>query len=325
MKKAISIWNNRIAPVFDESQECIIIEEDYSKSEVQKLPLGLEDKIQFLLDNEVSTLICGAISRFAENQLLQNNIDVSPFVAGSVSEVISALEEGKLYTKKFAMPGCPRPFVRRGFGMGRGMGCGAGRGPSAGFGRGREFGMGMGSGRQGSGRGLGLGYGLGPGRGLGLGYGRGFRQGAFYTEDENINYGQNDSPQEFSNQRIQGDRMKIAISATGKDLNAKVDLRFGRAQNFIIYNTEDKSFVAIDNTQNLNAPQGAGIQSAQHIVDSGASVLITGNTGPKAFRVLEAGNIEVFLSEAISVQEAIERYMSGSLEKISQANVEGHW
>ena len=103
MKKAISIWNNRIAPVFDESQECIIIEEDYSKSEVQKLPLGLEDKIQFLLDNEVSTLICGAISRFAENQLLQNNIDVSPFVAGSVNEVISALEE-ESSIQKFAMP-----------------------------------------------------------------------------------------------------------------------------------------------------------------------------------------------------------------------------
>ena len=71
-------------------------------------------------------------------------------------------------------------------------------------------------------------------------------------------------------------------------------------------------------------PLRAGIQSAQHIVDSGASVLITGNTGPRHF-AFSKRKYRGLLSEAISVQEAIERYMSGSLEKINQANVEGHW
>jgi len=41
--------------------------------------------------------------------------------------------------------------------------------------------------------------------------------------------------------------MKICISTIGKDLAADVDPRFGRAQRYIIIDTETKAFECIDN------------------------------------------------------------------------------
>jgi len=119
--------------------------------------------------------------------------------------------------------------------------------------------------------------------------------------------------------------MKIAITSTGKDLDALVDPRFGRAGHFILFDTRDRSFSVLENEQNLNAPQGAGIQAGRTIVESGAEVLITGNCGPKAFDVLSSAGIRVFIGVDGTVREALEAFKNGSLEEAGEANVEGHW
>ncbi|HKL87299.1 MAG TPA: NifB/NifX family molybdenum-iron cluster-binding protein [Treponemataceae bacterium] len=119
--------------------------------------------------------------------------------------------------------------------------------------------------------------------------------------------------------------MKIAITSEGETLESMVDQRFGRAAKFIIFDTESETFTVQDNTQNLNAAQGAGIQSAQNVVDSGATALITGHTGPKAFRVLYAGKISIFLSKKETVKTAIDQWKKNELTQITEADVEGHW
>ncbi len=119
--------------------------------------------------------------------------------------------------------------------------------------------------------------------------------------------------------------MKIAFSSSGTTLDAALDQRFGRAPQFVIYDTEDKSCVSIDNTQNLEAAQGAGIQSAQNVAKTGATVLVTGHTGPKAFKVLQAAKVAIYLSAAATVQEALAAWEAGKLQVISEADVEGHW
>lgn len=119
--------------------------------------------------------------------------------------------------------------------------------------------------------------------------------------------------------------MKIAVTTTGKDLSSPMDERFGRASGFIIFNTETGSHEYLDNKQNLEAAQGAGIQSAKTVMDAGAEVLITGNVGPKAYTALEAGGVEIFLKNGGTVDDAIVEYRSGSLVKTGGANVEGHW
>lgn len=119
--------------------------------------------------------------------------------------------------------------------------------------------------------------------------------------------------------------MKIAFSTSGNDLNAPLDTRFGRAAKFLIFDTESQGVALVDNTQNLTAAQGAGIQSAQNVAASGAQALVTGHCGPKAFRVLVAAGIKVYTSDAPTLAAALEFYREGKLIESVEADVEGHW
>jgi len=119
--------------------------------------------------------------------------------------------------------------------------------------------------------------------------------------------------------------MKVAISTSGADWNAPLDTRFGRAAKFLVYDTVAASLTVVDNTQNLNATQGAGIQSAQTVAATGATALVSGHCGPKAFRVLAAAGIAVFTSDAATVKEALDLFQAGKLQRLQGADVEGHW
>ena len=119
--------------------------------------------------------------------------------------------------------------------------------------------------------------------------------------------------------------MKIAFTTSGDALDAPLDSRFGRAPKFLIYDLESDSFEVIDNRQNVNASQGAGIQSAEAIARAGVKILVTGHCGPKAFRVLDAAGIEIYHSDAETVTEALKQYRKGSLPKPRAPDVGGHW
>ncbi|MFH1680265.1 MAG: NifB/NifX family molybdenum-iron cluster-binding protein [Candidatus Eisenbacteria bacterium] len=119
--------------------------------------------------------------------------------------------------------------------------------------------------------------------------------------------------------------MKIAFSSSGDDLSAPLDRRFGRAPRFLIYDLESESYEVLDNRRNLNAAQGAGVQSAETVARSGAKGLVTGHCGPKAFRVLSAAGIRVYNSDAPTVAAALDLYRSGKLTEARSEDVEGHW
>jgi len=119
--------------------------------------------------------------------------------------------------------------------------------------------------------------------------------------------------------------MKITFTTSGETLDAPLDSRFGRAPKFLVYDLDSETFEVIDNQQNLNAAQGAGIQSAETVARLGAKSLVTGHCGPKAFRVLLAAGIKVYTTDAPTVAEALEEYRSGKLAEAHSADVEGHW
>jgi len=119
--------------------------------------------------------------------------------------------------------------------------------------------------------------------------------------------------------------MKIAVTSTGKDLNSDLDPRFGRAAYFIIVDSETLEFEEVENTQNLNLPQGAGIQAGKIIVNSQAEVLITGNCGPKAFNVLNQAGVKIVTGAKGDVINAVQQYKNNELKISQEANVEGHW
>ena len=119
--------------------------------------------------------------------------------------------------------------------------------------------------------------------------------------------------------------MIIAITAQGKDENAQVDPRFGRAKYFVLYDSEADSYSVLDNSQAINAPQGAGTQAAAHVINSGANALLTGHCGPNAFRTLQAGKIQVVIGVDGQVKDAVARFQKGELKPAGGADVEGHW
>ncbi|RPJ51452.1 MAG: hypothetical protein EHM23_34105, partial [Acidobacteria bacterium] len=65
---------------------------------------------------------------------------------------------------------------------------------------------------------------------------------------------------------LNGQAMKIAVTATAPDLQAQIDPRFGRCPYFLIVETDDLSFQAVENP-NLTLSSGAGIQSAQLLAE----------------------------------------------------------
>jgi predicted Fe-Mo cluster-binding NifX family protein len=119
--------------------------------------------------------------------------------------------------------------------------------------------------------------------------------------------------------------MKIAISAQGAGLDSPVDPRFGRARYFIVIDTETGGISAHDNTLNLNAAQGAGIQAAKNVVDLGVQAVISGNVGPKAYSTLSAAGIEVYTGASGTVRYILDAFRAGKLSRVDKANVEGHW
>ncbi len=119
--------------------------------------------------------------------------------------------------------------------------------------------------------------------------------------------------------------MRIAVTSQGNELSSPIDPRFGRAQWFIVVDTETGEHRAVDNAQNLNATQGAGVQAAQTVVDLQVEAVVTGNCGPKAFRVLETAGIKVCLGAAGLVRDAVEHMTAGECSPAERPNVAGHW
>lgn len=119
--------------------------------------------------------------------------------------------------------------------------------------------------------------------------------------------------------------MKVAISSQGQELSSALDPRFGRAAGFMIFDLETQESQFLSNEQNLYASQGAGIQTAQNVANSGVQAVITGHVGPKAFSALQAGGIPVYLCQAGTVQEALQAYQEGQLQQAEGADKKGHW
>jgi predicted Fe-Mo cluster-binding NifX family protein len=118
--------------------------------------------------------------------------------------------------------------------------------------------------------------------------------------------------------------MKICVSASSNSLDANVDSRFGRCPYFVIVDSETMDFDVVSN-DSTNAAHGAGIQAAQTVVNSGCNVVITGNVGPNAFKVLAASEIKVLTGVSGSIKQAVEKFKNGELQETTNPTVGGHF
>jgi predicted Fe-Mo cluster-binding NifX family protein len=102
---------------------------------------------------------------------------------------------------------------------------------------------------------------------------------------------------------------KICITSKGKDLEAEIDPKFGRSQYFLIVDPHTLEYEVIDNSS-IEAAQGAGIQSAQLISSKDVGILLTGDCGPNAQKVLQSSGITVITGVSGKIKDALSKYKS---------------
>lgn len=176
-------------------------------------------------------------------------------------------------------------------------------GMNRGAGKGRCMG-GQGRGMGGQGRCGGQGQGMGQGRRAG-GQGRGFQGSTQQIEETTMN--------------------KIAITTEGPTMDDRVDPRFGRAGGFAIVDPATMEVVDyVDNGGSQAMAQGAGIQAAENVANAGATVLLTGYVGPKAFTALQAAGIQIGQDvDGMTVREAVEKFKAGNVTMADNPNAQG--
>jgi predicted Fe-Mo cluster-binding NifX family protein len=119
--------------------------------------------------------------------------------------------------------------------------------------------------------------------------------------------------------------MKIAIPVDEKTLGSNVCVSFGRTPYFLIYDTETKESVFIDNSAAASMG-GAGIKAAQTIVDNKASALLTPRCGQNAADVIKSADIKLFKTISASVKDNIVAFIEGELPLLDEihAGFHGH-
>ena len=119
--------------------------------------------------------------------------------------------------------------------------------------------------------------------------------------------------------------MKIAIPVDDKFMETKVCVSFGRAPYFLIYDTESKDSVFIENSA-ATSQGGAGIKAAQIMVDNQVSALLTPRCGENASKVLQSAGIKIFKTTSASVKENIDASKDGTLPLLEDihAGFHGH-
>ena len=111
MKIAITVWGNRISPVFDSAQALLVAEirqTEVVNRQIELFKAGVFSRfIELLTELEVQVLICGALSDEPAAMLAANEIEVIPFITGRAEVVLSLYVKG-MDLADFTMPGCPR-------------------------------------------------------------------------------------------------------------------------------------------------------------------------------------------------------------------------
>ncbi len=113
--------------------------------------------------------------------------------------------------------------------------------------------------------------------------------------------------------------MRIAVSASGWDADAAVLPQFGRCSGFVLYDTDSAVYSSLLTVGRRRV--GAGIKVAHQLVDNGVEVVITGNIGPHAFKVLRAAGVRCYLAKNGTVKDCLTAYETRQLEEINAATV----
>lgn len=111
---------------------------------------------------------------------------------------------------------------------------------------------------------------------------------------------------------------KIAISADGPDLDAKVENRFSDARYLLIIDVDTGEFEALPNPVTAHQ-RGAGVHIIALAFSKGAKAIATGYCSPDIGGPLKSTGIEVITGMTGTARDALERFRKVLSEKASES------
>ena len=110
--------------------------------------------------------------------------------------------------------------------------------------------------------------------------------------------------------------MKIALATNGENLKAKIALHFGRANNFLIYDTEKKFFKVYLN------PEILGKELPPDFLNRlGVGVVITFSLGSMAFEKFKKFGIKTYKAKEENISENIKLFEKEKLSPLSKKDI----
>jgi predicted Fe-Mo cluster-binding NifX family protein len=110
--------------------------------------------------------------------------------------------------------------------------------------------------------------------------------------------------------------MKIVFTAKGGDWDSPIDARFGRMELLVTYDEQSDKLTTISNSETEAMEHGAGLQTAQKVLDLNPDVIITGNgAGNKALVILQKSNVKMYIGAGeMTLKEAYTAYKNNKLQ-----------
>lgn len=101
---------------------------------------------------------------------------------------------------------------------------------------------------------------------------------------------------------------KVAVPTRG----GQVDAHFGNCEYFTVFELEGR---AVKNQRRVDSPNACGCKSniASLLAEDGVTLMLAGNMGDGAVRVLKANGIEVVRGTSGEVRAVVEAWISGAV------------
>lgn len=117
-KIAVTVWGQRVSPVFDSARTLLIVEINgkvlTATSRIAFDPERPLELLHLLRAQEVMLIICGAVSEGPAAMIEAAGIELIPFITGDVHQVLEHFLQGRALDNTFRMPGCGKNICCRG-------------------------------------------------------------------------------------------------------------------------------------------------------------------------------------------------------------------
>ena len=101
------------------------------------------------------------------------------------------------------------------------------------------------------------------------------------------------------------------------DNKTDICVSFGRAPYFLFVNTDTDEINTKENP-GANAESGAGLKTAQFVIDNNAEAIITIRCGENSAEVLKEAEINIFKAESNNAKTDFESFKKGNLAPLTK-------